>query len=79
MSSEKFWLGIWMIVGGVILGSISLIGSCANKSTEMSNSVVTTAVQRGIDPMVARCAMLIGQTNVDAAQTAICLSVTNKK
>jgi hypothetical protein len=79
MSSEKFWLGIWMIVGGVILGIISLVGGCVTKNTEMSNSVVTSAVQKGLDPMVAKCAMLIGQNNVSAAETAICLSVTNKK
>ena len=86
MSNGIFWLGVWAIIGGTILGIISLVGSCSNKATEMSSSVVTSAVQKGIDPMVAKCAMLIGQTNVSAgqqnvsaAETAICLSVTNKK
>lgn len=79
MSTEKVWLGFWAIIGGTVLGIISLVGSCSNKATEMSNSVVTSAVQKGVDPMVAKCAMLIGQTNVSAAETAICLSVTNKK
>ena len=78
-NDSKFWLSIWGIIGVVVLGSTALIGGCVYKNSELALSVVNNAVQKGLDPLVAKCAMLVGSANISAAETAICLSVTNKK
>ena len=75
MSDEKFWLGVCTIFAVITLGTVSLVTGCVTKNTEMASNVVNSAVQKGIDPVVAKCAMLVGTTsNISPAETAICLS-----
>lgn len=75
MNSEKFWLIFWAIIIAGVLGTISSVGGCVSKGKEIEASVITNAIQRGIDPITAKCAMMIGgNTPLGSAETAICLN-----
>jgi hypothetical protein len=79
-NGSKFWLAIWAMIGITILGSIAAIGGCVYKTNELAVTTVDKAVEKGVDPMVAKCAMMLGGTStISANETAICLSVASKK
>jgi hypothetical protein len=83
--SEKFWTTFWVLIAIMILGGIGTIGGCVYKSNENSTRVISEAIQKGSDPIIAKCALLLGSSNfsntnnISSAETAICLSAANKK
>ena len=79
VSDNRFWLGFWTIVGIVILGIVGTIGGCVYKTNERNAGIVSDAVGKGVDPMVVKCALLVGSSSqVSAAEAAICAAAAKK-
>lgn len=79
MSDNKFWFGFWFLVAAVILGTVGTIGGCVYKTNERNATIVSEAVAKGVDPMIAKCALLVGSTSqVSAAEAAICAAASKK-
>lgn len=83
MDSNKLWALFWILITVTILGTVATMGGCVYKTNENNTKVVSEAIQKGIDPILAKCAAMLG-SNVSAnsslgtAETAICLTATSK-
>lgn len=76
---NRFWLAFLAIVAIVILGIVGTIGGCVYKTDERNATIVSDAVSKGVDPMVTKCALLVGSSsNVSAAEAAICAAASKK-
>lgn len=79
VSDNRFWLAFWAIIAIVILGITGMIGGCVYKTNERNAGIVSDAVSKGVDPMVAKCALLVGSfADVSAAEAAICAAASKK-
>lgn len=80
-SSDKFWLLLWAVFGAVILGVTGMVSSCVSHTKETTAAVIKDAMKSGVDPIVARCAMILNNTtaaSVGPNETLICLNATKK-
>lgn len=79
VSDNQFWLGFWTIISIVILCITGTIGGCVYKTNKRNAGIVSDAVTKGVDPMVVKCALLVGSSSqVSAAEAAICAAATKK-
>lgn len=78
-NEHKFWLGFWGILALATIFTTAIIAGCNVKNHENEAMVINNAVQKGLDPIVAKCAMLVGSVNnFSSAETAVCLAVVKK-
>ena len=79
---EKFWLLVWAMLVILCLGIASQITGCINKNNQDELTVVNNAIQKGIDPIVAKCAMMINASKVTSSDktndTMICLNAIKR-
>lgn len=79
MSDNKFWVLFWTILGLVAFGLIGTIGGCVYKSSERNAQIVAEAIQKGEDPIKAKCATLIGSfSTMTTGEAAICGAASKK-
>lgn len=69
-SENKFWLGLWSHVAGVVVILIAAI----TISSMNTNETFLKAVQAGHDPLKVTCAMGVSQNEV-----AMCAIIADKK
>lgn len=72
MPDNHFWIRFWLCICAVAIAGIGTIGGCV----AYESTLVSKAIEKGADPIAARCAMMMGansQANpicaVKAAQT----------
>lgn len=51
------WIGIWAMIAVIILGITTTVSSCITQDTQLRAEALKAAVEKGVDPMVAKCAM----------------------
>lgn len=78
---EKFWLLFWGILATLFIVITSQITGCVAKKNELETNVVNNAIQKGVDPIVAKCAMMINsqnKVNNNTNDTMICLNAAKR-
>lgn len=81
-SADKFWLLFWAMVVFLALGIASQITGCITKNNQDELTVVNNAIQKGVDPIVAKCAIMINNSKISSDSksndTMICLNAVKR-
>lgn len=72
MNDNEFWLKIWGLAAAVVIVFILAISVC----TINSDAAIVSMVERGIDPVKARCAIYNADTTPAAA--VVCTLTVSK-
>ena len=81
-SQDKFWLLFWVMVVILALGIVSQITGCITKNNQDELTVVNNAIQKGVDPIVTKCAIMINNSKISSDSksndTMICLNAVKR-
>lgn len=79
---EKFWLLFWAMLVILALGIASQITGCISKNNQDELTVVNNAIQKGVDPIIAKCAMMINTSKVTSTNnsndTMMCINAIKR-
>ncbi len=72
-SESMFWVTVWKIVATSVVLLVAIAGGC----TTTERILISKAIEAGVDPIEARCAIVGVRRN--QADAAICAIVANKE
>lgn len=71
-NENKFWLALWTMCGACVLG----ISALMTYSAHLEDSKLTHMVEKGADPLRAKCAL----SSVESSKSsAVCVALANEK